>query len=58
MVNQKKPITKPMIPTMIPILDISLVDTSPVEDAMAFGGVEIGKSIAMDAQTAMNEIIA
>ena len=47
-----------MIPTMIPILDISLVDTSPVEDAMAFGGVEIGKSIAMDAQTAMNEIIA
>ena len=43
---------------MMPTLAISLVSTSPVEDAIAFGGVEIGKSIAMEAQMAMKEIIA
>ena len=34
-----------------------MVSTRPVEDAIAFGGVEMGKSIAMDAQAAMNTII-
>ena len=47
-----------MAPTIIPTLAISLVWTSPVLEAMAFGGVEIGNSIAMDAQTAMNDIMA
>ena len=43
---------------MIPTLVISLVWTRPVLDAMALGGVDIGNSIAIDAQTAMNEIMA
>ena len=37
---------------------MSLVSTMPVADAMAFGGVEIGKSMAMEAHTAMKVIIA
>ena len=49
---------KPTAPMIIPTFAISFVSTRPVEEAMAFGGVEIGKSIAMDAQTAMKEIIA
>ena len=43
---------------MIPIFAMSLVSTSPVDAAMAFGGVEIGKSMAIEAHTAMNMIIA
>ena len=50
--------TNPMTPTMMPTLAMSLVSTRPVEEAMAFGGVEIGKSIAMEAHTAMKLIIA
>ena len=47
-----------MTPTMIPTFVMSFVSTRPVEEAMAFGGVEIGKSIAIEAQTAMKLIIA
>ena len=43
---------------MMPTLAICLVSTRPVDAAMAFGGVEIGNSIAMEAQTAMKVIIA
>ena len=57
-VSQKKPRANPMAPTIIPTLAISLVWTSPVLEAMALGGVEIGNSMAIDAQTAINEIIA
>ena len=42
----------------MPTLAMSLVSTRPVEAAMAFGGVDIGKHIAMEAQTAMKEIMA
>ena len=58
MVNQKKPKMKPMTPMTIPTRAISLVSTRPVEEAIAFGGVEIGKSMAMLAQVAMKIIIA
>ena len=47
-----------MTPMMRPTLAMSLVSTSPVEAAIALGGVEIGKHIAIEAQTAMNEIMA
>ena len=57
-VSQKKPRMKATTPTMAPILAISFVSTKPVDDAIALGGVEIGNSIAIEAQTAMNEIIA
>ena len=43
---------------MAPTLIMSFVSTRPVEEAMAFGGVEIGKSIATEALVAMNTIIA
>ena len=43
----------PMIPIVRPIFIISFCFTSPVECAMAFGGVEIGRVIATDAATAM-----
>lgn len=49
---------KPIIPIMIPTFAISFVSTRPVDEAIAFGGVEIGKSIAMEAHNATNEIIA
>lgn len=52
LVTQKNPKTRPITPTMMPTLDISFVSTSPVEAAMAFGGVEMGRSIAREAQTA------
>ena len=57
-VSQKYPRTNPTTPMIIPILAMSFVSTSPVEAAMAFGGVEMGKHIAIEAQTAMNVIIA
>ena len=37
---------------------MSLVSTMPVAEAMAFGGVEMGKSMAMEAHTAMKIIMA
>ena len=43
---------------MRPTLVMSLVSTMPVADAMAFGGVEMGKSMAMEAHTAMKIIMA
>ena len=43
---------------MMPTLAISLVWTRPVLDAMAFGGVDMGNNMAIEAQTAMNEIMA
>ena len=43
---------------MMPTFAMSFVSTSPVEAAMAFGGVEIGNSMAMEAHTAMNMIMA
>ena len=49
---------KPMTPIIMPTLVISLVETRPVEAAMAFGGVDIGKSMAMDAHMAMKGISA
>ena len=55
---QKNPKINPTTPMIIPILAISWVWTRPVDAAMAFGGVEIGKHIAMDAQTAIKTIIA
>ena len=58
LVSQKNPRAKPIIPIMIPTLAISSVFTRPVLDAMAFGGVDMGNNIAIDAQTAMNEIMA
>ena len=58
LVSQKKPRMNPVAPMIKPTLSMSFVSTRPVEDAMAFGGVEIGKHMAMDAQTATNEIIA
>ena len=58
MVSQKNPKIKPITPINAPTFAISLVSTRPVEDAMAFGGVEIGKSIANEAQEAMNTIMA
>ena len=54
MVTQKNPSTRPTIPTIRPILVISFVSTRPVEAAIAFGGVEIGRHIATEAQTATN----
>ena len=47
-----------MIPIKMPTLAMSLVCTMPVELAMAFGGVEIGRTMAMEAQVATNMIIA
>ena len=47
-----------MTPMIMPTLVISLVETRPVEAAMAFGGVDIGKSMAMDAHIAMKGISA
>ena len=58
LVSQKKPSVKPITPIRMPTLAISLVSTRPVEEEMALGGVEIGKSIARDAHIAMKEIIA
>ena len=49
---------KPTKPITIPTLVISLVSTIPVAEAMAFGGVEMGNSMAMEAQTAMKVIMA
>lgn len=57
-VTHKKLMKKPIIPIMIPTFAISFVSTRPVDEAIAFGGVEIGKSIAMEAHNATNEIIA
>ena len=56
--SQKNPKMKPTTPMTRPTRAISLVSTRPVEDAIAFGGVEIGKSIAIEAQVAMKIIIA
>ena len=47
-----------MTPMTIPTLVISLVSTIPVALAMAFGGVEMGNSMAMEAQQAMKIIMA
>ena len=41
-----------IIPTVIPTFSISFCLTSPVENAIAFGGVDIGRHIALDAATA------
>lgn len=43
---------------IMPTFAISLVWTIPVELAMAFGGVDIGRTIAIEAQVATNMIIA
>ena len=58
MVSQKKANTRPMAPITAPALSISLVLIRPVENAIAFGGVEIGISIASEAQVATKQIIA
>ena len=58
MVSQKKAKTRPKPPITIPTLSISLVLIRPVENAMALGGVEIGISIAREAQVATKQIIA
>ena len=42
-----------MIPIIRPIFIISFCFTRPVEWAIAFGGVEIGRVIATDAATAI-----
>ena len=47
-----------MAPITAPALSISLVLIRPVENAMALGGVEIGISIAREAQVATKQIIA
>ena len=51
--SNKYPSTKPMIPIVRPIFIISFCFTKPVEWAIAFGGVEIGRVIATDAATAI-----
>ena len=43
---------------IMPTFAISLVWTIPVELAMALGGVDIGRTIAIEAQVATNMIIA
>ena len=58
MVSQKKAKTSPMTPITAPALSISLVLIRPVENAIALGGVEIGISIASEAQVATKQIIA
>ena len=57
-VSHKYPSTKPITPIMIPTFAMSLVCTIPVELAIALGGVEIGSTIAIEAQVATNIIIA
>lgn len=42
-----------MIPQVRPVFNMSFCSTKPVEYAMAFGGVEIGKHIAVDAAIAI-----
>lgn len=58
MVSQKKANTRPTTPTMIPHLAMSFVSIRPVEHAIAFGGVEIGRHIANEAAVATKMIIA
>ena len=56
--SQKKANTKPITPITPPTLSISLVLMRPVEKAIALGGVEIGISMASDAQVATKITIA
>ena len=42
-----------MIPTVIPVLSISFCLTRPVEKAIALGGVEMGRHMALDAARAI-----
>ena len=42
-----------MIPTVIPVLSISFCLTSPVEKAIALGGVEMGRHMALDSARAI-----
>ena len=58
LVSQKNPRVNPTTPMIIPTLAISLVSTRPVDAAMAFGGVEMGNSMAREAHIAMKEIMA
>ena len=58
LVSQKKAKTRPNPPITIPTLSISLVLIRPVENAIAFGGVEIGIHIASEAHVATKQIIA
>ena len=53
MKSREYPSTRPMMPITTPIFIISFCLTRPVEWAMAFGGVLIGKAMATDAATAM-----
>ena len=57
-VSHKYPNTKPITPIRMPTFAMSLVCTIPVELAMALGGVDIGSTIAIEAQVATNIIIA
>ena len=47
-----------MKPIIRPTFVMSLVSTIPVAEAIALGGVEMGNSMAMEAHTAMNTIMA
>ena len=42
-----------MMPMVIPVLSISFCLTSPVEKAIALGGVEMGRHMALDAARAI-----